>query len=209
MMTTPFPTLLIATALKGATNAALRYDPGTRHRLAKLHGKILEVSSTVPPITLFTCPTVEGVDFLNASEQAPDTVLRGSLADLVGLFRGEGNTLANTEVEVIGDVGLLKEIREIAQDIDIDWEEPLNAIFGNVPGHQLAELLRGMFSWANTARKKTTQYLSEYLTEELRMIPSETELENFYSSVDNLRSDTERLEARIKALASSLKSEQE
>lgn len=208
-MTSLFPTTALTLILNRTVNSVLRYDPGSRYRLAKLSGKILRISSTSPTATLFVCPTSEGVDFLDFSERTPDTILSGKLLDLVELLTHEGHTLADTDVDVIGDVNLLKEVREIATDADIDWEEPINAILGTVPGHQLAELLRGTFAWANTARTKTTQYLSEYLTEELRMIPSEPELIDFYSRIDSLRSDTDRLEARIKALASSLKREQE
>lgn len=199
----------ITPILNRTVNAALRYDPGTRHRLAKLHGKILQVSSTAPSATLYIRPTSDGVDFLDFSERAPDTILSGGLLNLVELLTRNGHTLADTKVEIIGDVNLLNEFRKIVRDADIDWEEPVNAIIGTVPGHQLAEMLRGAVSWANTARSKTTRYLSEYLTEELRMIPSEPELQDFHNRVDNLRSDTERLEARIKALASSAKREPE
>lgn len=207
-MATQLSAALVTSILSHTVNSVLRYDPGSRHRLAKLSGKILRISSTSPSVTLFICPTSEGVDFLDFSERTPDTILSGEFVNLVELLTREGHTLADTKVEVIGDINLLKEVREIALDADIDWEEPLNAVLGAVPGHQLAELLRGTFTWANTARTKTTQYISEYLTEELRMIPSEPELQDFHSRVDNLRSDTERLEARIKALASSLKREQ-
>ena len=199
----------ITPILNRTVGTALRYDPGTRHRLAKLHGKILQVSSTSPSVTLYICPTDDGIDFLDFSERAPDTILSGGLLNLVELLTRQSHTLADTKVEVTGDVNLLNEFREITRDAEIDWEEPVNAIIGTVPGHQLAELLRGTVSWANTARSRTTQHLSEYLTEELRMIPSEPELQDFHNRVDNLRSDTERLEARIKALASSSKREQE
>lgn len=208
-MITTSPTAFITPILNRTVKTALRYDPGTRHRLGKLHGKILQVSSTSPSAIIYICPTSDGVDFFDSSERAPDTILNGSLLNLVELLTRAGHTLADTDVEVIGDVNLLKEFREIVGDADIDWEEPINTILGTVPGHQLAELLRGTFSWGNTAQTKTVRYLSEYLTEELRLIPTEHELQDFHSRVDNLRSHTERLEARINALASSLNREQE
>ena len=86
----------------------------------------------------------------------------------------------------------------------MDWEAPLVDTLGDVVGHQLAQMLRHVFSWGRDASKSLNRQLSEFIHEEARLCPPKLELENFYGDlkvlvqqVDRLQSRTDRLRKRI------------
>jgi len=85
-------------------------------------------------------------------------------------------------------------------ELDIDWEEQLAGITGDMVAHQLGNTMRSAGNWLRQGRTTLEQDLGEYLQEELRVVPTRIEIENFIADVDQLRMDLERLEARIRRL---------
>jgi len=69
-----------------------------------------------------------------------------------------------------------------------------------VAAHRAGELARGFRGWARDASTTIGSNIREYLQEESRDVPSRYEVERFASSVNALRDDVARLEARIDRL---------
>ncbi len=203
------PTLLgaLTATIEKTANLALAYDPGTRAGLGRMSGKILALESTFPELTLYLSPQPEtsNVSLTVQSHCAlpVDVRLKGSLLAVLALALGPQHSLANSGVEVSGSTGLLSEFQDVIGDLDIDWEEAVNELLGTTLGHQLAQLLRGQAQWINTSVSKAEGFIGDYLTEELRTTPAKVELEHFYDEVNDLRSRTDRLNARLQQLDSS------
>jgi hypothetical protein len=83
--------------------------------------------------------------------------------------------------------------------IDIDWEEQL-AAHGDVLAHQLGNAARHAGRWLDHVRLALEQDLSEYLQEELRVVPTRIEIENLIEDIGRLGMDADRLEARLRRL---------
>lgn len=196
------PTLLSAAcaALETAINGALRYDPGSRHALGKLAGKVLAIELTQPALTLYLEPLPERVRVASHFEGEVTTRLRGSPMALLTLLRSERLTLAGSGVEVSGSTGTLEQLQQIIRNLEIDWEQALTQVSGDVAGHQGAQVLRGFADWISGRQETFERLLGEYLTEELSTTPARAELEHFYREVDDLRLAADRLEARLRAL---------
>lgn len=201
------PALLSAAARAGerAINAALKYDPGTRSALNRLAGRTIAVESTEPAFTLYLQVGDEQVHLLNHWEESVACRLKGTLADLIRLVLAPAkHSLADTGVEVTGQPQLLAHLQQLLKEVDIDWEEPLAEVLGDVPGHQLARILRTQWNWHRTHLPKIPGLVSDFLTEELRVLPDPIEVEHFYQAIDTLRADTERLQARFDRLLQTL-----
>jgi ubiquinone biosynthesis protein UbiJ len=196
------PTLLSAgcAAMEAAINSALRYDPGSRHAVGRLAGQVLAVEMTRPQLTFFLEPQPEGVRVASHFEGVVTTRLRGSPIALLTLLRSERLNLAGSGVEVFGSTGLLSQLQRIIRELDIDWEQALTGVTGDVAGHQGGKALRGLGSWMSGRKDTFERLLGEYLSEELNTTPARAELEHFYREVDDLRLATDRLEARLNAL---------
>ena len=187
-------------------NAALHYDPGTRNSLHKMTGKTLALQCSSPKYSIYFFFQEESIHVLNATDCEPDITLNGSLSDLFALLFTTENTLANSNVEVSGKVGLLNDIQKLFKNLDIDWEEAINDRLGAVGGHQLSSAIRSTTDWASYAARRTHRALSEFLTEEFKVVPSRMELTYFFNQVNELRADVDRAEARLAQIKNSLKS---
>lgn len=203
MIDDPTVKTALASALETAINTALGYDPGTRIALAKLTG-IVAVECTKPEITLYWHSYDKGIKVLCHCEDTPSVRLRGSLPALINLMMQPNSNLANSGVEVLGNTALLAKLQSILKQLDIDWEIPLNNVLGDVVGHPIAELIRKKAAWSQYQAQQIPYWLGEYLTEELRSTPTQTELQQFYEDVDTVRMDTDRLLARMQQLNNTL-----
>jgi ubiquinone biosynthesis accessory factor UbiJ len=177
-------------------NLALRYDPATRLGLAALRGKVIAINTTQPKLTLYVIPGIDQLRLASHYEGTIDLSISGSLVSLVNLSLSsrEADTfnLKNAAVAVNGDLGLLADLYGLLKNLDIDWEEILC---------ELMEIIRTQTHWTQNRKATVRRLFSEFLTEEIKVLPSKPELENFYHEVDELRLAVDRAAARIERLA--------
>ncbi len=186
-------------SLEAVINKALQYDPATRRRLQALAGKSLALEASEPRLVLCVHFDSDRVR-IGSHIDNPTTCLRGSLSGLLQLATSERVNLADSQVEAWGNTALLADIKTIARDLDLDWEEAINDWLGDVLGHQLAEQLRCRMDWLKARGQSGKRLLGEFLTEELRAVPAAAELRTFSDQVDQLRLAADRLEARLQRL---------
>lgn len=187
----------LAQALETAANTALSYDPGSRQQLSRLQGKVLQISSTHPPLSLFLTQAGDQLQVFAHWEGTPTTCLRGSLLSILGLLRNDTASLSESGVTVSGKVSLLSDYQRILHNLDIDWEDALGQVLGSIPAHQLAELMRSAVGWARPRATQWPQFAGEFISEELQAVPAKAEVQAFNRSVDQVRQATDRLEARL------------
>ena len=197
---------LVTSALEKAINGALKYDPATYKKLEKLEDTRLQLCCQQPEITLFFYILDNEFYVSSVYDGESDVCLTGKLTDLISLVLNGEKSLANTGVTVSGKVSVLTEYQNIFQDVEIDWEEPISDLFGTVAGHTLSQNLKKTFEWVKQSSQKVSTNLPVFLQEELNAIPSQTELEGFYSDVDKIKSDTTRAAARVQALKQKFRS---
>lgn len=209
MLNDPSISTAIGLILEKSLNTALRYDPATRVKLQALNSKIVKLSCHSPNIELTFFITDEEIR-VSAIDDAndADVIISGEASEFLSLLGQSTYSLSDLNIEISGKVSLLNQIQTILSDVEIDWEEPLTEILGVVPGHALAESLRSSFSWVKKQSDSMKQAIPELLTEELRAVPSETELNHFYQEVDQLSSASQRIDARIQRIKQTLATKQ-
>jgi len=202
MITVP-PVLL--SGLEVVLNRYLRLDPDAAARMAALRQRCIAIELTAPQLAFFILPGENGgVRLRPWIETEPDTVLRGTPLGLARLGLGShgGKTLFSGSVAIEGDVETGQAFKAALDAMDIDWEEQLSRLTGDVIAHQIGNLTRHTGAALRHARHTLEQDLGEYLQEELRVLPARIEVENFSADVTRLRTDNDRLEARIQRLQS-------
>src|SRR5690606_6540404 len=140
------PRLLLQT-LAGLINRTLALDPEAAARLAPMAGRVLAealIGLELPPwIRLH-----EGGAELthDEPERAADVTVRATPAALLALAarRGEGSV---AHVEFRGDVTVVQQLRGLIGALEIDWEEQLSKLTGDVAAHQIGNLARGVGDW--------------------------------------------------------------
>lgn len=210
------PTLqtALAKSLEFALARALDYDPGSRAALAELAGRTLALVITQPACHLQLTFSASGVQVAACHESAVNCTLTGPLPAVMGLLWRETHSLAGSGVTAAGDVGLLQKLQHVLVNAELDWEQVMVDGLARVTGaanasllvHPLAQLLRGGDRWFRSQAQKAPDWLRDYFTEELGLLPSPQELAVFHQEVDELRAGTERLEAQLRKLRLTLDS---
>ncbi|MFU8838545.1 MAG: SCP2 domain-containing protein [Thiohalomonadaceae bacterium] len=192
--------------LEQAINAALSLDPKTGKRLQRLDGKIIAIALLGLDLTLYLQAHQGGLRLMGAWDGPVDTRLRGAPLALLRMSGGRrGDGLFRGGVEIEGDVELGQQIQRVFSQIDIDWEEHLARLSGDVIAHQIGNLLRELRAFGGRSAQHLGQDLADYLHHEDESLPLDWELQDFYSEVDGLRSDVDRLEARLTRLHGKVK----
>ncbi|MCG7925708.1 MAG: SCP2 sterol-binding domain-containing protein [Candidatus Thiodiazotropha taylori] len=196
-------TAALFASLEQLLNQAINLDPEAAKRLAPMQGRVIQLDLLGTGLNLYMIPEPQGFQVLSHFEGEADCLLRGSLLDLASMRNPSNSSdqLFNGSVTIEGDTALAQRFGAFFSSLDIDWEEQLSRLTGDVAAHQIGSLARGFLGWGKQLNQTTSLNLKEYLEEELRLIPGRYEMNPFLQDVDRLRDDVERLEARIQRLS--------
>ena len=193
--------------LERLINALLDMDPYAKQQLSLLHGRIIGIHLRGLELNLFFIPGQTGhLQVQSRIEGAPDALLSGSPLDLMrtGDKQQGARQLFAGRVGISGDSRLAQRFGGILAGLDIDWEEQLSHLTGDIIAHQLGNGVRGFLRYSKNTAHRLEQDIGEYLAEESGLLAHPLEIEEFIQAVDTLRDDTERLAARIKRLQDKL-----
>jgi len=192
---------MLLAGLEVAINRYLAMDSASLARLGELSGKVIAVELRGLNLTLSMAPHSGGIQLLQDFAGTPDTVISGTPLALVRVgIGGDRAALFAGEAEIRGDVPLGQRFEAVLREIDIDWEEQLSQLVGDVAAHQVGNLVRDTLAWGAKSADTLRRDLGEYLQEESGQLPRPAEVQAFMAGVDTLRDDTARLEARIRRL---------
>lgn len=213
------PTPFLA-AIETAINAWLKLDGEALPRFIELEGKIIRFHITGLELNLFFMPSRSGIQVLgnypHSLDQkddqeesigeprggAVDATIHGSPMALVQLStsKNSGATLLESDVEIEGDMRVAEKFSAILREVDIDWEELLSKLVGDLFAHQAGETFRSVSGWLKESAEAMKLNTGEYISEESGISPTGAEVSEFMDDVDDIRMSVDRLEARIKLL---------
>ncbi len=203
-MQIPLPLL---STIETAFNAWLTLDGEALPRFAELDGKIIRFYITGLDLNLYFLPAASGIQVLGSypdEEQGGmvDATIHGSPMALMRLSSSDnaGEAMLKSDVEIDGDMRIAEKFSAILRDVDIDWEELLSKLVGDIVAHQAGQVVNNVADWFKESKTAMQQNVAEYLSEESKLSPAEAEINEFMDQVDELRMGVDRLEARIRLL---------
>ena len=204
-------------AMEAALNQLFAMDPESFARLADFKGRVIAFHITDMDQWLYFFPDAQGMQIISHYEGEPDTVISGSLLAFAKMAMAEDHEKTRSvfkgDIKITGDMALGQHFQALFQQLNIDWEEHLSHITGDVIAHSLGNAARSVLGFGKKLFNSMGMDVSEYLQHETRDIASGPEIQHFNQQVDTIRNDVERAEVRIKrleqALAKSAKSEKE
>jgi ubiquinone biosynthesis protein UbiJ len=101
-----------------------------------------------------------------------------------------------------GEVSLLNDLVVIIKSLSPDIYDILEPIFGRVIATEVANIAEHASRYQSNFRRTFKRSLEEYLKEEAQIIPTDFELKEFYSAVNQLRDKTEVLSSKIVSIRS-------
>ncbi|NOY71968.1 MAG: sterol-binding protein [Gammaproteobacteria bacterium] len=197
--------------LEVALNQILDLDPDASAKLKPMAGKIIAIELKGFNLTLTLRIAEQSIHILGDFKGEPDTRLVGSPIGLarLGLQRGtqQATGLFEGDVEFYGDLETGRRFKSFMDNIDIDWEEQLSHVTGDVVAHQLGHVSREAFAWGRGVLNTLAQDSVEYLQEESHDLPPQAEVSTFLVNVDTLRAQVDRLAARVHRLSEPLQTD--
>lgn len=192
-------------ALQKAINKAAKLDEGMPEKLQELDNKCLEMIISPLNVNFFILFQEGNIVLLDQYDKQADTVIYSSPLGLIRLSllpASKARSLFNDKICITGDTELGQQIKKLFDEMDIDWEGHLAHFTGDVVAHQIGSLFRKGLKFKEHFSESMRQNMTEYLQEELRVVPSKYELEDFFAEVDELSLAVERLQAHVNQLIS-------
>ena len=143
-------------AFEKLINSALEFDPATRLQLSELN-EVLSIRCTQPTFTIYCRGDDNGVSISSYNEEAAGVEITGSAKALFSLLKQPTN-LSGSGVTVSGKVGVLQQWQSVLQNLDIDWEDAISRVFGNLAGPIIASQLRRSADWAQDQNNASRIY---------------------------------------------------
>jgi ubiquinone biosynthesis accessory factor UbiJ len=196
---------MLTEAIENLLNRNLPRSPRAQEVCAALAGKRVRIEARGLGWVLVAECLPTSIRLNKSGDETPaDAEISGSLMSLAALAGSHPEeVIRRGEVTIRGDAELAQKFRELAMLLRPDVEEELSKLIGDTPAHQALRLVRTVTGFGRRAASTGVRNMAEYLAHEKRDLVSRPEAEDFYRSVEKLRDDVERLEARTRLLENS------
>jgi len=185
--------------LEFVLNTALKQDAETCVRLSAFEQRRIVVHIENLQQYIHISFQQQQLRLSHKDDEHADLLITGSAMALLKLGQ-DPDSLFSEDIRIHGDVQFAKQLRDVLDGFDFDWEQQLAHITGDVIAQPLTYGLKQGFSWFRNTHKSLQLSLAEYLKEEARILPDAIQINDFMNDVDTLRADLDRLEARIHRL---------
>lgn len=197
---------LFHSSLSTAINRYLSLDPESKERLAKLNGKAITIE-LLPFHYTFHCYFDNNAVSINTDEcKDAEAIIRGTPLQLATLALSQDNRhrFFADDVTIEGNAALGQQVMQLFDELEIDWQEYFSMLVGDVSAHHIGNFFQHMKTWLTQTENSMAQNISDFLHEELKCVPPAEALQDFFQDIDELRMDTDRIEARLNALSATL-----
>ncbi len=178
-------------------NHMLRGESWACRRLQSYSGKTICVQ--IPPLIEINLLVQASGELQNASQSEEiDTTLRLLPGILPGILAHDENAYAH--IKISGDTNFANELLNISKNINLNIEQDLSKIIGDIPAHRIAKAGKHVVQWHADSINNLSQALVEYWMEEQPMLAKSTYINEFVDEVKVIQNDTDLLHQRIQSL---------
>lgn len=193
--------------IEKAINHFLSLDPESKNRLAKLNHKVLQIDLEGIKKNFQLHFFEDKIQIKITDFLAPDAIIQGTPLLFLHLSMTYDRKKLLQEIQITGDTLLAQAVMELFDSMDIDWEEYLSHWTGDTAAYQIGQFSRKIKKIRKNFHKNLTQQINDYLHEEINLFPPKNELADFFTDIDILRLDADRLSAKIEYLIASIDKE--
>jgi ubiquinone biosynthesis protein UbiJ len=206
-----FLTSALLAPFESITNQCIKQDKFLLQGLSAHSGKTLQVNITSPDFGFYvhfleTGVSLAGIDEYTNTENSTienstnlvNGQITGSASALLKILTADTaqQPLVNPDLQIDGDAEFVQEIHELFSAMEVDWQEPLASVIGDVPVHGIEKLISDLVDFGKQSTKTIVENIDEYLHEEGRFVPPENQVEIFNTDLDDLKLKLDRLTAR-------------
>lgn len=192
--------------LESLLNTMLRRDAYIAHKLAPLDGKYIEVLASKPDFSLLLGCEDQAIKLSAIDSKTlginPDASISAKAEKLLRLLLAGSNdrALADKEINISGDGTLVQDLHIIVGSLDIDWQDYLGPLLGDILSNEIGKIVDASKHWSNTAAINIQRNIHDYLREEAKLVPSRLEADSMSDRLDQLRLQIDRATAKTELL---------
>jgi ubiquinone biosynthesis protein UbiJ len=187
--------------IENLLNRNLATSPAARELCAELAGKRFGVTVSSLGVRVVVESLGSSLRLSRHDDSPCDAEVEGSPVNLMALAGANPEAVIQRgDVRIRGDAELAQRFRQLGKLLRPDAEEEFAALFGDSAAHQLGRIARGLFDFGRRATSTTARNTAEYFAHETGDLVPRAEADAFLAGVDQLREDTDRLEARLAQL---------
>jgi len=131
-----------------------------------------------------------------------DVTLTATLSAILKISRDgiENAELKPGELEISGDPIVGQRFANLIAELNINWQSLLAEHLGDSPAHTITQFAKLSREFVEQSKTQLHEQFSQLIGDELELSVKTDSVNDFLDNVDTLRSDTERLAARLKRL---------
>jgi ubiquinone biosynthesis accessory factor UbiJ len=198
-------TLLVP--LERLLNRGLQASTPARERLPRLLGRSLAIvlhGADAAPLLRIRLTAQTDALTLTADDEPASASISGTPGTLARLLAGgETKSAATSGLRIEGEAEVAQHFEQLLRHARPDLGAELARLVGDTPAEVALSLFTRLARGATHTARSLARSTAEYLTEERRDVVSAGELEVYFRSVDTLRDDLARFEARLARLEKS------
>ena len=184
-----------------AINKVLPLDPDYQQKMKRLAGRVVAIYFTDLELQIYFIADEEQFTVLSSYVGKADVKLSGKSWDFFHMGinnHNSGKTNLDSNIHFEGDVVTGQNFAQLFAELNIDWEEALADVTGDIFAHQATKLGRHVGNWLKDVLSNSQDNLSEYMQEEIRITPTKIEIENFFDDINILKEDADKLSEQFK-----------
>ncbi len=187
-------------------NRVLAKDSYLQSHIKTFLGKSLQISVHPPGVTVTVLFEQDRIRLLSSPAELVNieitASIRGNVSELLPLLieKPDRKPLSNPAITVTGDVNFIQDIYASLHDLDIDWEDYLAPMLGNLITNELSRFGKDLQEWTQQVSSNMRRNVEEYLKEEERIFPKKEQLKDFNEELDRLKLKIDRVKAKFKVL---------
>jgi ubiquinone biosynthesis protein UbiJ len=216
---TPLITTVLLAPFESIVNQCIKQDRVLLTGLCEHSGKTLQIKVTNPVVSFYVHILETGVSLASTNDtynsnngsgtENPAPVqgqITGSASAFLSILTTEQaeQPLVNLDLQINGDAEFVQDIYKLFSALDVDWQEPLSALIGDVPVHGIETLITNLLDFGRQTTNAIITNVDEYLHEEGRFAPPLNQVEIFDKALDQLKLQLDRVAARQSELESTL-----
>ena len=185
------------------SNQLLQFDGDVLTHCEKLAGCCIAIHLTDLDKTIYCHPNSSGIRYsLQAPNKEVDATISGRVMALVNLSLHNDKiaTSIKERVEISGNAQVAQQFQKIISELDIDWEEQLAKLTGDVMAVRISRTLSSAHQWLKQTLQSSVLDVRDYIQHEQSLTPTHYEMSDFSDKVKTMRNDVERFEVKLKLL---------
>lgn len=199
MMQSAMWTTVWLTPLEQGLNGYLKLDPAWSDWLKPLHRKTLAIVIRPMKFRVLCHMGPTGIRLSMDDSLVADAQIEALPSTLLAYAytKQQSQLLHDGRLQLSGDLQVIQAFEDLMQRVKPDWEALLAEKLGDVWAYRVGQGIKRSCETLNKGSKLMGQQLSEYLQDELKLLPAKALLTDFYEQVDEVREQSDRLEAKL------------